>query len=357
MPAPLSLAPDPFIAAARALARGGPLGARLDALARQAAALAGGPSAIVYLLDGEQGTLLPGGSAGLGDGGLAALATLSLDAEGETAGSDPLSQAVRVRRPAVVAGDAAVGTTLGGGRPLAAVATLPLVTEDEAGAQAVQGLLAVGLDAAPADPSALLDRLGALADLAATAVHQGRLEQALDERSEWLERVAHLDPLTGLTNRRTFQRLLEHELVRAARQDTAVSLALFDVDDLAGIDTEFGSDAADQVLRTVAVTLADKVRLVDTVARVGGDEFALLAPGSAGRVIADRVTAAMASFEPVSGQARLARAVSLSAGVARFPEDGATSTELLEAAETALRQAKDSGPGTVVEAAGGPARA
>lgn len=338
--------PDAFLAAARILARGGPLEARLDALASQAAAISGGPSAVVYLLDGEQGVLLPGGSFGLGDEARAGFATVSLaDGRGP---DDALAGAVRERRPAVVAPDGTTGLLLAGaGGPIRAMATLPLVTEDETGAQAVQGLLAVGLSEQPTAPDALLARLGALADLAAAAVHQARLERALTERSEWLERVAHVDPLTGLTNRRTFERLLEHELARAGRQGTALSLAIFDIDGLAAIDRERGSEAADQVLRRVAATLADSVRLVDTVARFGGDEFALLAPGSAGRVIAGRVAAAVAALD---GGADAVGRVSVSAGLARFPEDGASGADLLQAADEALRTAKGIGRGSIAEA-------
>lgn len=346
-PEPLDGA-DPFLAAARILSRGGALETRLDGLAAQAAAMGGGPSAVVYLLDGEQGLFLPAGSAGLGDDAVAGLSTLRLPEDGTPA--DELSRAVQARRPTVVSGEPDLGTAFLAGPLPAAMAVLPLVTEDEAGAQAVQGLLVVGLAEHPKDPAPLLGRLGALADLTAAAVHQARLERALTERSEWLERVAHVDPLTGLTNRRTFERMLEHELARAGRQGTALSLAIFDIDGLAGIDRDHGADTADQVLRRVAATLADSVRLVDTVARLGGDEFALLAPGAAGQTIADRVTAAVAAADS-GDEDRVG--VRLSVGIATFPNDGATGDELLEAAEVALRGAKRRGPGQ----ASGPAEA
>ena len=186
----------------------------------------------------------------------------------------------------------------------------------------------------------------AVGDLAAAAIRQARLEQALVERSDWFERLASTDALTGLANRRTFERMLELELVRAGRQGTPVSLALFDIDGLGAIDRERGADVADDVLRGVASALADSVRLVDTIARFGGDEFALLAPGTAGVLVARRVLTgaarAMAENDPP---------ISLSVGVAHFPDDGATGTELLAAATGALAAAKSEGRGSIVEAA------
>ena len=81
-----------------------------------------------------------------------------------------------------------------------------------------------------ADEAALLD---AIADLCAVAVDRNRLASMVAERSEWFERMAHTDPLTGLANQRTFARVLELELARAGRQGSEVSVAIFDVDDFA----------------------------------------------------------------------------------------------------------------------------
>jgi diguanylate cyclase (GGDEF)-like protein len=214
------------------------------------------------------------------------------------------------------------------------------VTEDAAGGLEVEGVLSVELEGVSAGEEDHQGALGALADLAALAIRQARLETALAERSDWFERVAQTDLLTGLANRRTFDRVLELELARAARQGTPLSVAIFDVDDIEGITATHGGSASDDVLRRVASVLADSVRLVDTVGRYGGDEFALVAPGAAGRAVAERVVQGVASIdvEPVGR-------VSLSAGVARFPEQGRTTDELLEAADAALRAAKQRGGG------------
>lgn len=187
--------------------------------------------------------------------------------------------------------------------------------------------------------------LAAFADLIAITVDRVRLVAAAQERTDWHERMAHTDALTGLANARTLSRVLELEVARASRQGTDLSVALFDVDGLAGTNAQGGPAAGDDILREVAAILAESVRLVDTVARWGGDEFLVVAPGSAGMTVARRVLDAIAA-RPASGS----RTISVSAGVARFPSDGASSEELVAAAEGALRAAKATGPGALADA-------
>ena len=129
--------------------------------------------------------------------------------------------------------------------------------------------------------------------------------------------MAHTDPLTGLANERTVGRVLELELARAGRQGSEVSFAMFDVDDFRATNEEGGHEAGDDVLRRVAAVLAESVRLVDTVGRIGGDEFVLVAPGSAGAMVARRILDGIAALPAVGG-----RQITVSAGVARFPVDG-----------------------------------
>jgi diguanylate cyclase (GGDEF)-like protein len=297
--------------AARILARGGDLDSRLASLADLCLGKAGTTRAEILLFDGATGQLLPAAAAG----------------DAKALAMDALEQVARTRRPERRPGLVAV----------------PLVTEDTAGTEQVQGVLAVASgSSAPDDAS--VGFLTAVGDLAAAAVHTARLERALEERTDWFERVAHTDPLTGLANRRTFERMLELELARAIRQSSPISVAVFDVDGLAELSRRHGADVGDDVLRRVASTLADSVRLVDTVARFGGDEFVVLAPGSAGRTVAERIAAAVAALEGIADGG----SVTVSGGVARFPEDGSSAEALLAAAETALRSAKERGSGSVV---------
>ena len=184
--------------------------------------------------------------------------------------------------------------------------------------------------------------LQAIAALAAVAVDRARLGSLAAERSEWFERLAHTDPLTGLANTRTLGRVLELELARAARQGGEVSVALIDVDGLTRVNEAAGHEAGDDVLRAVATVLAESVRLVDTVARYGGDEFVLIAPGAAGLTVAQRVLDGVAGLAEQHGHQ-----VSVSVGLARFPTDGASSEELLASAAAALSAARGEGPGTL----------
>jgi len=187
--------------------------------------------------------------------------------------------------------------------------------------------------------------LASLGSLAALAADRARLASTAAERSEWFERLAHTDPLTGIANERTVLRVLELELARAGRQGGEVTLALFDIDDFRSANERDGRDVGDDILRRVASVLAESVRLVDTVGRIGGDEFVLVAPGSAGATVARRVQEGIAALPVVAG-----RVVSVSAGVARFPTDGSDAQALIDAASAALQRAKDAGAGSVAGA-------
>jgi len=189
--------------------------------------------------------------------------------------------------------------------------------------------------------------LRAVADITALAVDRGRLASTVAERSEWFERLAHTDPLTGLANLRTATRVLELEVARAGRQGSEVSVAIFDVDDFGATNESAGRDAGDDILRAVAAVLAGAVRLVDTVARSGADEFLLVAPGSAGATVARRVLEGIADLPPVDG-----RPVRVAAGVARFPTDGSDTGSVLAAAQAALERSRTEGRGEV-ETTGG----
>ncbi len=216
-------------------------------------------------------------------------------------------------------------------------ADLPLVVADGSGVEACVGVLSFGWSGEHAIDSSVEALLVAVADLAAAAIATFRTSSMAAERAEWLERVALTDPLTGLANARTVTRVLDLEVARAQRQGTEVSVALFDVDGFAEFNAAAGSLAGDDVLRQVASVLSDSVRLVDTIARTGGDEFVLVAPGSAGVTVARRVLDGIAGLDPADG-----RPVSLSAGVACFPRDGADARSLLDAARAAV----DASPGS-----------
>ncbi len=222
-------------------------------------------------------------------------------------------------------------------------ADLPLVVAG-GGVESCVGVLSFGWEGeheVDADEERLLVAVG---DLAAAAIASFRTSSMATERAEWFERVAHTDPLTGLSNARTLNRVLELEVARAQRLGAEVSVAMFDVDGFTALNQESGSRAGDQVLRQVASVLADTVRMVDTVARTGGDEFVVVAAGSAGVTVARRVLNGIAGLEAIEGHP-----VSISAGIARFPQDGSDAESLLAAARAALENA--AGSASISEAA------
>ncbi len=311
----------------------------LDALAAGVAAAVRGAD-----LDDGIGTLVGAAIAALG----ATSAMVSLQ---DPDRPDPeLTLTIGLDEASQQAAVAAVGapghplTTAGRDRTEArdgATIALPLIVT-RAGVEESLGALAVTFasvaDADAVDPT----YLGLVVDLAALAVDRARLASTVAERSEWFERLAHTDPLTGLANLRTVSRVLELELARAGRQGGEVSVAIFDVDDFAAVNSSAGRDAGDDVLRSVAAVLSGSVRLVDTVARSGADEFLLIAPGSAGAIVAQRVVDGVAELAAAEG-----RPVSVTAGVARFPADGTDAESVLAAAQSALDRARADRRGTV----------
>ena len=208
---------------------------------------------------------------------------------------------------------------------------LPLVVAAGNGVEDCVGVLTLGWPGEHEVTTVEETLLVGIADLTATAMAMFRLSSLVTERAEWYERVSHTDALTGLANARTVRRVLELEVARAQRQGSDVSVAVFDVDDFKQLNADAGSRAGDLVLRQVASILAESVRLVDTIGRVGADEFVLIAPGSAGVTVARRIMAGITKLDPVEGHA-----VSVSAGVARFPADGTDADGLLMAARGAL---------------------
>jgi diguanylate cyclase (GGDEF)-like protein len=322
------LTPDPLLLAAiRAVARSDDADATLDELLEITLRATGADRVAAYLWDGERGGLAVAAARGYED---EALATLEADAAGE---DSPVQLAAQER--IVASGEA--GTD---GRTTAA---WPVVI-GRGGIEEPVGALAIEADAAPAADAS--ERVAALADLVAVVVDRARLATNAAERIDWAERVANSDMLTGLANARTMLRVMELELARAARQGVEITLALFDVDDLTGINDAVGRAAGDDVLREVAAVVGESVRAVDTVARWGGDEFLVVAPGARGTTVAERILNAVAARAEATN-----RRITVSAGIARFPGDGSTPEELVQAAEAALRAAQAAGPGTFAEAA------
>jgi len=314
--------PEPIEALAAGVAaaiRGGDLDDGIGTLVGAAVAAVGARSAMVSLQDPDR----PDPELTL---------TIGLD---EAAQAAAVAAVGSPQHPLTVAGreraEARDGATI----------ALPLIVT-RGGVEEALGALAVSFADETTADGADIAYLRLVADLASLAVDRARLASSVAERSEWFERLAHTDPLTGLANLRTISRVLELELARAGRQGSEVSVALFDVDGFAAVNETAGRDAGDDVLRAVAAVLAGSVRLVDTVARFGGDEFLLVAPGSAGAMVAQRVVDGAAGIRTSDGSA-----VSVTAGVATFPSDGTDAESVIAAAQAALERARAEGRGGV----------
>ncbi len=157
-----------------------------------------------------------------------------------------------------------------------------------------------------------------------------------------LERVrtmAETDPLTGIPNRLLFDRTLRREMKRADRTGEDLGLLLLDIDHFKSLNDQFGHQAGDEVLMTVATALAQHCRAFDTVARYGGEEFAVIVP-SAG--IPECLEAAERLRAEVEGAPTIAK-VTVSVGVAAYPEDGKDLQSLVKAADEALYASKRKG--------------
>lgn len=172
------------------------------------------------------------------------------------------------------------------------------------------------------------------------AIERKRVEKHLSE-------LAHFDQLTRLANRTLLNERLGRALVRTKRSGKRVAILSLDLDHFKVVNDTHGHSVSDQLLVEVARRLVGSTRAEDTVSRVGGDEFAVLLEDlddlDGARRVAQRILNSMATPLVVEGRAL---PVTLSIGVALFPDHAANQEELYRAADRALYQAKDFGKNT-----------
>lgn len=159
-----------------------------------------------------------------------------------------------------------------------------------------------------------------------------------------LEEEARLDAKTGLANTRHFHEVFASELARAARYRRPLAVIVADLDHFREVNNTHGHLAGDDVLRGIAEVFRENVRDMDTAARFGGEELCVLLPETRGRdavEVAERIRDAVERRELDADGTTLR--VTLSLGVAAFPDDGATATDLLRCADEALYRAKAEG--------------
>jgi diguanylate cyclase (GGDEF)-like protein len=189
-------------------------------------------------------------------------------------------------------------------------------------------------------PEELVDAVERLINLFAV-IQSGLVEELLRERSSELEWLAHTDALTGLFNLRYLRQQMDHLLGLQQRYGHPFALLLLDVDGLKRVNDSFGHAAGDELLVGVAEAIKAATRSVDVPARIGGDEFCVLAPhqtASRATVLGDRLASGIEAIESADGAT-----VGVSIGVVACPEHASEPERLLELADVAMYSAKAGG--------------
>jgi diguanylate cyclase (GGDEF)-like protein len=229
---------------------------------------------------------------------------------------------------------------------LALLIVRPLERLTKGAAEVAEGDLAVDLPTAT----------GEVGDLTYVFNHMvGRLRQSrqeldavnetLRQQNEELERLSASDSLTGLSNRRVLTQRLSEELLRAQRQNHMFSVLMLDVDHFKKYNDAHGHPAGDEVLKRLAKILRACTRAGDCTARYGGEEFAVLLSGKgadAAVQLAERIR------ERVAEEGFPAGSITVSAGIAEFPQHGHTADAVISSADEALYEAKREGRNRVV---------
>jgi diguanylate cyclase (GGDEF)-like protein len=193
------------------------------------------------------------------------------------------------------------------------------------------------LDPAANADDTLRNLLVSLPSLTIAAAAVTFLRERLEADQTAYERLARIDPLTGVENYRALHERLDYEIARHHRHGRQFAVLLIDLNRFKEINDEYGHLAGDKVLRAVGSALAGAVRDQDTVARQGGDEFSVLAPETSPvevLALTRRLQLALAAIEIGSG------VLTASMGWAIFPADGETAEALLERADDALLAGK-----------------
>jgi diguanylate cyclase (GGDEF)-like protein len=216
---------------------------------------------------------------------------------------------------------------------------IPIILQTAAGLRAADERLgsevgALGYITDPTDLDLLLSRARTLLEFKAYL--------------DTCEEDALTDHLTGLANRRRFERLLEKEVSRTSRYGHAFCLLMLDIDYFKQVNDNYGHEAGDEVIKSLAKTLQEGTRGVDLAARIGGEEFAIILTETnleSALEVAERLRVAIRGIQ-VAGVGQIAA----SFGVAECPSSAQTARELLATADAALYRAKREGRDRVAQA-------
>ena len=172
------------------------------------------------------------------------------------------------------------------------------------------------------------------------------------ERSMYYSLAGHLrelsitDDLTGLFNRRYFEERFFEELQRSERHNLSFSLAIMDIDDFKLFNDTEGHLAGDEVLKNIANIAKDSVRVIDVIARFGGEEFAVIMPQTEKKeafLVAERIRESIKEQLPITWKVFPKDTITITIGIAAFPSDGKDRGELIRNSDKALYKGKMEG--------------
>ena len=187
-----------------------------------------------------------------------------------------------------------------------------------------------------------LQPLESVADICASAIQNAN-------HFDRMKQLAYIDGLTGIHNRRYFEMRIVEELERASRFQGRLSVIMVDIDNFKRVNDEFGHLLGDEVLRGVSSLLKQQLRKMDLVCRYGGEEFAIVVLETTGENalrVAEKLRRQIETHEFPG----VPRPVTISCGVADYPENGVTRDEVVAAADSALYMAKQAGRNKVFSA-------
>jgi diguanylate cyclase (GGDEF)-like protein len=226
----------------------------------------------------------------------------------------------------------------------------PLDLLTKGAGEVAAGDLAVDLPEAPGG-----GEVGYLTDVfnhMVSRLREGRREldlihETLRKKNEELEQLSTTDSLTGLDNHRELMQRLDHEEARCKRERRSFSVLVGDVDHFKQYNDAFGHPAGDEVLKAISDIMRESARPVDCVARYGGEEFVVMMPDTGAT---DALELAEHIRARVAAKKYTGRKMTLSIGVATFPEDADTAEGLISIADEALYQAKREGRDRAIRA-------
>jgi diguanylate cyclase (GGDEF)-like protein len=215
---------------------------------------------------------------------------------------------------------------------LRSLLVLPLIARDEA-----IGTLVVGMRQPGGIQTERREMLEVIANQVAVSLQNARLYQRMEE-------LATTDDLTGLPNRRTFDRKLNEAMARHDRADRSFGLILLDIDHFKSVNDTWGHTVGDRVLEDVSTVLEESVREIDVPARYGGEEFAVILEETEleeALRVADRIRRQVAELEFRTDGETFSCTVSLGIGI--WPGDASDEIDIVDAADEALYASKEGG--------------